>query len=234
MVAGVILTMLGGQKTLTLSSLFLSVLPRVAPSALPPLSFSLPFSAARLLFVLVESFRLVSLLLPLFAWFSCVSDLVLALLVLSSLSGACAACVACVSGVYSATPSLPIFDVGRVCFVVLPPLRNHVFLVLHDLLKRMGVGVRPSSLLCFVAGRSLLLCFVSPFVMILDDDGSGDGMTIDHLSSRAGPGGGASTSEVALKMIRNNDTMRKAAQKEVALLKELAEHDPLNKKHCIR
>ncbi|CBN75072.1 ATP binding / protein kinase/ protein serine/threonine kinase/ protein-tyrosine kinase [Ectocarpus siliculosus] len=35
-------------------------------------------------------------------------------------------------------------------------------------------------------------------------------------------------------MIRNNDTMRKAAQKEVALLKELAEHDPLNKKHCIR
>lgn len=44
-------------------------------------------------------------------------------------------------------------------------------------------------------------------------------------------GGG---SEVALKMIRNNDTMRKAAQKEVALLKELAEHDPANKKHCIR
>lgn len=44
-------------------------------------------------------------------------------------------------------------------------------------------------------------------------------------------GGG---SEVALKMIRNNDTMRKAAQKEVALLKELAEHDPTNKKHCIR
>ncbi len=64
--------------------------------------------------------------------------------------------------------------------------------------------------------------------------GSDDGMTTISSHLRAGPGGGASTSEVALKMIRNNDTMRKAAQKEVALLKELAEHDPLNKKHCIR
>lgn len=51
---------------------------------------------------------------------------------------------------------------------------------------------------------------------------------------RAGPGTVGGTSEVALKMIRNNDTMRKAAQKEVALLKELAEHDPANRKHCIR
>lgn len=51
---------------------------------------------------------------------------------------------------------------------------------------------------------------------------------------RAGPGNVGGTSEVALKMIRNNDTMRKAAQKEVALLKELAEHDPSNRKHCIR
>lgn len=51
---------------------------------------------------------------------------------------------------------------------------------------------------------------------------------------RAGPAAVGGGSEVALKMIRNNDTMRKAAQKEVALLKELAEHDPLNKKHCIR
>jgi serine/threonine-protein kinase PRP4 len=39
--------------------------------------------------------------------------------------------------------------------------------------------------------------------------------------------------EVALKMIRNNDTMRKAAQKEVALLKEIAEKDPHKKKHCV-
>ncbi|CAM9854939.1 unnamed protein product [Ectocarpus fasciculatus] len=52
--------------------------------------------------------------------------------------------------------------------------------------------------------------------------------------NRAGPAAVGGGSEVALKMIRNNDTMRKAAQKEVALLKELAEHDPLNKKHCIR
>eukprot|EP00752_Nemacystus_decipiens_P011439 g10159.t1 len=54
------------------------------------------------------------------------------------------------------------------------------------------------------------------------------------LDTRAGPAAVGGTSEVALKMIRNNDIMRKAAQKEVALLKELAEHDPANKKHCIR
>ncbi|CAM9770375.1 unnamed protein product [Laminaria digitata] len=51
---------------------------------------------------------------------------------------------------------------------------------------------------------------------------------------RAGPAAVGGASEVALKMIRNNDTMRKAAQKEISLLKELAEHDPANRKHCIR
>lgn len=51
---------------------------------------------------------------------------------------------------------------------------------------------------------------------------------------RAGPAAVGGASEVALKMIRNNDTMRKAAQKEISLLKELAEHDPTNRKHCIR
>ncbi len=39
--------------------------------------------------------------------------------------------------------------------------------------------------------------------------------------------------EVALKVIRNNDTMRKAAQKEVMLLREVAEKDPHNKRHCV-
>ncbi len=39
--------------------------------------------------------------------------------------------------------------------------------------------------------------------------------------------------EVALKVIRNNDTMRKAAQKEVQLLREVAEKDPHNKRHCV-
>jgi serine/threonine-protein kinase PRP4 len=38
----------------------------------------------------------------------------------------------------------------------------------------------------------------------------------------------------AIKMIRNNDTMRKAAQKELEILKEIAAADPENKKHCVR
>jgi len=40
--------------------------------------------------------------------------------------------------------------------------------------------------------------------------------------------------QVAVKMIRNNDTMRKAAEKEVQLLTEIANGDPENKKHCVR
>ncbi len=39
--------------------------------------------------------------------------------------------------------------------------------------------------------------------------------------------------EVALKVIRNNDTMRKAAHKEVMILREVAEKDPHNKRHCV-
>ncbi|KAI8337051.1 kinase-like domain-containing protein [Chlamydoabsidia padenii] len=40
--------------------------------------------------------------------------------------------------------------------------------------------------------------------------------------------------EVAVKMIRNNETMYKAGQKELTLLKKLMEADPDNKKHVIR
>ncbi|KAI8973761.1 kinase-like domain-containing protein, partial [Mycotypha africana] len=40
--------------------------------------------------------------------------------------------------------------------------------------------------------------------------------------------------EVAIKMIRNNETMYKAGQKELAFLKKLMEADPENKKHVIR
>ncbi|KAI8093060.1 kinase-like domain-containing protein [Halteromyces radiatus] len=40
--------------------------------------------------------------------------------------------------------------------------------------------------------------------------------------------------EVAIKMIRNNETMYKAGQKELSLLKKLMEADPDNKKHVIR
>jgi serine/threonine-protein kinase PRP4 len=39
---------------------------------------------------------------------------------------------------------------------------------------------------------------------------------------------------VAIKLIRNNDTMRKAAEKEMRLLLLLTEKDPHNKRHCIR
>lgn len=39
---------------------------------------------------------------------------------------------------------------------------------------------------------------------------------------------------VAVKLIRNNDIMREAAQTEVRLLKELGEKDPRDKKHCVR
>uniref|UniRef100_K3WT40 non-specific serine/threonine protein kinase n=1 Tax=Globisporangium ultimum (strain ATCC 200006 / CBS 805.95 / DAOM BR144) TaxID=431595 RepID=K3WT40_GLOUD len=39
---------------------------------------------------------------------------------------------------------------------------------------------------------------------------------------------------VAVKLIRNNDVMRDAAQTEVRLLKELGEKDPRDKKHCVR
>ena len=39
---------------------------------------------------------------------------------------------------------------------------------------------------------------------------------------------------VAIKMIRNNDTMRKAAEKEVNILMNIAETDPDNKKYCVR
>jgi serine/threonine-protein kinase PRP4 len=39
---------------------------------------------------------------------------------------------------------------------------------------------------------------------------------------------------VAMKLIRNNDTMRKAAQKELELLTEIAARDPTGRKHCVR
>ncbi|KAK6347172.1 U4/U6 small nuclear ribonucleoprotein prp4 [Orbilia brochopaga] len=39
---------------------------------------------------------------------------------------------------------------------------------------------------------------------------------------------------VAIKIIRNNETMRKAGQKEIDILKKLAAHDPEDRKHCVR
>eukprot|EP00258_Populus_trichocarpa_P047111 XP_024463130.1 serine/threonine-protein kinase prpf4B isoform X1 [Populus trichocarpa] len=40
--------------------------------------------------------------------------------------------------------------------------------------------------------------------------------------------------EVAIKIIRNNETMRKAGDTEVSILKKLAGQDPENKRHCVR
>ncbi|RLN96848.1 hypothetical protein BBJ28_00026555, partial [Nothophytophthora sp. Chile5] len=45
---------------------------------------------------------------------------------------------------------------------------------------------------------------------------------------------GGSMEMVAVKLIRNNDVMRDAAQTELKLLNELGGRDPRDKKHCIR
>eukprot|EP00871_Galdieria_phlegrea_P005936 jgi/Galph1/82/GphlegSOOS_G4848.1 len=45
---------------------------------------------------------------------------------------------------------------------------------------------------------------------------------------------GGNTRDVAIKIIRNNDVMLKAAQKEVAILSKLQENDKEGKRHCIR
>ena len=45
---------------------------------------------------------------------------------------------------------------------------------------------------------------------------------------------GDGTGVVALKMIRNNDTMRKAAEKERSILLTMMQKDPENKRYCVR
>ncbi|KAL5761438.1 hypothetical protein ACOSP7_017702 [Xanthoceras sorbifolium] len=46
--------------------------------------------------------------------------------------------------------------------------------------------------------------------------------------------GNVEPEEVAIKIIRNNETMNKAGQTEVQILKKLAGADPENKRHCVR
>ncbi len=46
--------------------------------------------------------------------------------------------------------------------------------------------------------------------------------------------GDGKTTNVAIKMIRNNDTMRKAAEKERSILLAILEKDPDNKRYCVR
>ncbi|KAL3693732.1 hypothetical protein R1sor_007383 [Riccia sorocarpa] len=50
----------------------------------------------------------------------------------------------------------------------------------------------------------------------------------DHKAGRGEP------EEVAIKIIRNNETMFKAGQQELVILKKLAGADPENKRHCVR
>lgn len=49
-----------------------------------------------------------------------------------------------------------------------------------------------------------------------------------------GIGGGIGVAEVAIKVIRANETMYKAALTEQAILRKLSSSDPDNRKHCIR
>lgn len=46
--------------------------------------------------------------------------------------------------------------------------------------------------------------------------------------------GNNSSQDVAIKVIRNNDVMLKAGQKELTILNLLASKDPEDKRHCIR
>lgn len=46
--------------------------------------------------------------------------------------------------------------------------------------------------------------------------------------------GGGEDGEVALKVIRANETMAKAAQQEVVILRKLADTDPEGRRHCVR
>ena len=41
-------------------------------------------------------------------------------------------------------------------------------------------------------------------------------------------------SELAIKVQRNNDMMRRAGEKEISYLRRIAENDPENKRHCIQ
>ena len=45
---------------------------------------------------------------------------------------------------------------------------------------------------------------------------------------------GGGPGEVAIKVIRANETMYKAAQTEQSILRQLGNSDPENRKHCIR
>jgi len=58
----------------------------------------------------------------------------------------------------------------------------------------------------------------------------GRGVFSTVLRARCGGGEG----EVALKVIRANETMAKAAQQEMVILKKLADTDPEGRRHCVR
>lgn len=45
---------------------------------------------------------------------------------------------------------------------------------------------------------------------------------------------GSSIDEVAIKVIRNNESLRKAGLREIDFLRKIADHDKHNRKHCVR
>lgn len=57
---------------------------------------------------------------------------------------------------------------------------------------------------------------------------------VSGAAAAAAGGSGRVAPEVAIKVIRANDTMYKAALTEQAILRRLAAGDPDNRKHCIR
>lgn len=64
-------------------------------------------------------------------------------------------------------------------------------------------------------------------VMRARDHGVGRGAAAAGTATGPGP-------EVAIKVIRANETMYKAAQMEQTILRKLSSSDPENRKHCIR
>lgn len=62
----------------------------------------------------------------------------------------------------------------------------------------------------------------------------GSAGTEDENPTGSGPAGSGDFSEVAIKVIRANETMYKAAQLEMTVLKKLMGADPENKRHCVR
>ncbi|XAR72372.1 Non-specific serine/threonine protein kinase [Bertholletia excelsa] len=103
-----------------------------------------------------------------------------------------------------------------------------------------GDGVAMKGVVCMTIGMMLKGITVSyRFGEILDGryevaaaHGKGVFSTVVRAKDlKAGPG---DPEEVAIKIIRNNETMHKAGKEELTILKKLVGADPDNKRHCVR